>query len=70
VRLRQYTTQAAQDSTVGAGVRLLQHKDSRIVYFSPRDMAGGSTGSTGGTSTSGADSAVKNLIETYIRYWI
>ena len=42
LELRQYQTQAAQEATSGAGIRLLQHKDSRIVYFSPRDMAGGS----------------------------
>jgi hypothetical protein len=71
VRLKQYQTQAAQESTVGAGIRLLQHKESRIVYFSPRDMAGGSSsGGTGGVSMSAADHAVKSLIQTYIRYWI
>jgi hypothetical protein len=70
LRLRQYQTQAAQESTVGAGIRLLQHKDKRIVYFSPRDMAGGGGSSTGGVTTSAADNAVKNLIRPYMRYWI
>jgi len=70
VRLRQYRTQAAQESTVGAGIRLLQHKEKRVVYFSPRDLAGGSSGGTGGVSVSAADAAVKSLIQTYTRYWI
>lgn len=71
VKLRQYQTQAAQESTIGAGIRLLQHKESRIVYFSPRDMAGGSsTSSGGGPSASASDTAIKNLIAKYARYWI
>jgi len=72
VELRQYQTQEAQEATSGAGIRLLQHKDSRVVYFSPRDMAGGSGGSGSSSSapSSAAESALKNLLQTYVRYWI
>jgi len=69
LELRQYQTQAAQEATSGAGIRLLQHKDSRIVYFSPRDMAGGSS-SAAAPATSLTDNAVKNLIAPYTRYWL
>jgi hypothetical protein len=71
MELRQYQTQAAQEATSGAGIRLLQHKENRIVYFSPRDMAGGGSSSAStGTPSSATDAAVKSLIQTYVRYWI
>jgi hypothetical protein len=66
--VRQDQTQAAQAATGGAGIRMLAHKDSRIMYFSPKDMAGASA--TGGLSVSAADNAIKNLISKYTRYWI
>lgn len=68
--VRQFRTQAAQESTSGAGIRLLAHKDSRIMYFSPKDMAGGSSSSSGGPTVSASDAAIKNLIAKYTRLWI
>jgi hypothetical protein len=62
-------TTAAQEATVGSGVRMISHKDSRIMYFSPKDLAGGSTG-TGGTTLSASATTVKNLISKYTRLWI
>jgi hypothetical protein len=67
--VQQFQTQAAQAATGGSGVRLLAHKESRIMYFSPKDMAGGSTGSTS-PSASISESAVNNLLKKYTRYWI
>jgi hypothetical protein len=67
--VRSFRTTAAQESTVGSGVRMISHKDSRIMYFSPRDLAGGSTGSSG-ASMSPTDAAVKNLISKFTRLWI
>ena len=69
--VRQFRTQAAQESTAGSGVRLIAHKESRIMYFSPKDMAGGSSSSSGGGPTvSASDAAIKNLIAKYTRLWI
>jgi hypothetical protein len=68
--VRAFRTTAAQEATVGSGVRMISHKDSRIMYFSPRDLAGGSSGSSGGTSVSATDAAVKNLISKFTRLWI
>jgi hypothetical protein len=70
LRVRQEQTQEAQAATGGSGIRMLAHKDSRIMYFSPKDMAGGSTGASGGLSVSAADKAIENLISKYTRYWI
>lgn len=67
--VQQFRTQAAQAATGGSGIRLLAHKESRIMYFSPKDMAsGGSSGAT--TTSSAADNAIKNLISKYTRFWI
>ena len=68
--VRGFRSQAAQEATGGAGIRMLAHKDSRIMYFSPRDMAGGGGTTTGGTTVSASDSAIKSLISKYTRYWI
>jgi hypothetical protein len=68
--VRQEQTQEAQAATGGSGIRMLAHKDSRIMYFSPKDMAGGATGASGGLSVSAADKAIENLISKYTRYWI
>ena len=46
--VQQFQTQAAQAATGGSGMRMLAHKDSRIMYFSPKDMAGGNGASSAG----------------------
>lgn len=69
LRMRQLRSQEAQQATGGSGIRMLAHRESRIMYFSPKDMAGGGS-TTGGISVSAADIAVKNLISKYTRYWI
>ena len=68
--VRSYRTEAAQASTSGAGVRMIAHKESRIMYFSPKDMAGGTSGSSGGVSATSSDSTIKNLLSKYTRYWM
>lgn len=65
-----FRTTAAQAATVGSGVRMISHKDSRIMYFSPKDLAGGSSGSSGGGTASATDAAVKNLLAKFTRLWI
>jgi hypothetical protein len=66
--VRSFRTEAAAASTSGSGVRMLAHKDSRVIYFSPKDMAGG--GTTTSTGPSIQTSAVKNLLSKYTRYFI
>jgi hypothetical protein len=61
-------TQAAAAATGGSGIRMLAHKESRIMYFSPKDMAGGSTGSSS-PSVSASASAAKTILDNYVRYW-
>lgn len=67
--VRSFRTQAAQESTGGAGIRMIAHKESRVMYFSPKDMAGGGTTTTS-PSLSGAQNAVNSLIAPYQRLWI
>ena len=68
--VRKFKTEEAQAATGGSGIRLLAHKDSRIMYFSPRDMAGGGATSGGGATVSGSDAAINRLILKYTRIWI
>lgn len=68
--VQQFQTQAAQAATGGSGVRLLAHKESRIMYFSPKDMAGGNGSSSASSGASISESAVNNLLKKYTRYWI
>lgn len=64
--IRQYRTEAAQAATSGSGVRMLAHKESRVMYFSPKDMAGGTTTTTSGGS-SPVNASVNNLLSRYRR---
>lgn len=66
--LRQYQTEAAQAATGGSGIRMLSHKDSRIMYYSPKDMAANSTSGSAGPSVT--EGAINSLIKKYTRYWI
>jgi hypothetical protein len=70
LRLRQFKSQEAQEATGGSGIRMIAHKDSRVMYFAPKDMVAGGGSTSGGVSVSAADSAVKNLISKYTRLWI
>lgn len=64
--IRQYRTEAAQAATSGSGVRMLAHKESRVMYFSPKDMAGGATTAASGGS-SPVNTSVNNLLSRYRR---
>ena len=66
--VRSFRTEAAKEATVGSGVRLLAHKESRVMYYSPRDMASASSvsGSGGGTA---ADKALERVLQHYKRIW-
>jgi len=66
--VRSYRTEAAQASTSGAGVRMIAHKESRIMYHSPKDMAAG--GSAGVSGSTPSETALRNLIGKYTRLWI
>jgi len=66
--VRSFRTEAAAASTSGSGVRMLAHKDSRVIYFSPKDMAAGGTTTTTGPSVQ--TTAIKNLLSKYTRYFI
>ena len=67
--VQSYRTEAAQAGTVGAGVRMVAHKESRIMYHSPKDMAAGS-GSSGTTGATPSETMLRNLIGKYTRLWI
>ena len=69
--VQQTQAQAAQAATGGSGIRMLAHKDSRIMYYSPKDLAGGGSGGGGASSTASAtEQAIDNLIRPYTRLWI
>jgi hypothetical protein len=67
--VQKFRTEATQASTGGSGIRMIAHKDSHIMYYSPKDMAAGG-GTTGGTTVSATDVAVNRLLQKYTRYWI
>jgi hypothetical protein len=67
--VRSFRTEAAREATVGSGVRMYAHKDSRIMYHSPKDLNGGGSSSSGVTA-SASETAIKNLLSKYTRYWI
>jgi hypothetical protein len=56
-------TEAAQAAVTG--VRMIAHKDSRIMYHNPAQAAKASSG--GGSS---ATQAVNSLLKSFTRYWI
>jgi hypothetical protein len=68
LRVQKFRSQQQQEATGGAGIRMIAHKDSRIMYFSPRDMAGGAT--TGTPQISGTDATVESILTKYTRYAI
>ena len=57
-----------RQATGGSGIRMLAHKESRVIYFSPKDMAGGSTGAATGPTVQ--TTAVKNILSKFTRYHI
>jgi hypothetical protein len=66
MRVRGVQAELRIATTSGSGVRMLAHKDSRVIYFSPKDlvMAGG------GAASPAAQSASKNVLSKYTRYFI
>jgi hypothetical protein len=68
--VRQFRTEASTAETVGSGIRMIAHKDSRIMYHSPKDIAGGSSASGSSVSVSPTDRALKDIIQRYKRMWI
>jgi hypothetical protein len=68
--VRQFRTEAAQAGTVGSGIRMIAHKDSRVMYHSPKDMSASSSASASGSVTASAtDRALKDLLQRYKRMW-
>lgn len=65
--VREMRNSIARDSTVGSGVRMLGHKESRVIYFAPKDLVPG--GSSSG-ATSPLQSATKSILSKYTRYSI
>jgi hypothetical protein len=65
--VRSFRTEAAAAGTSGSGIRMLAHKESRVIYFSPKDLAGGGGSSTGPTVQS---TALKNMLSKYTRYFV
>jgi len=67
-------TSGGAGSAQASGIRMISHKGARIMYYSPKDLAAASGGTGGAASTGKAgdatDSAVKNLLYNYIRYWV
>jgi len=64
--VRSFRTEAAAAATGGSGIRLLAHKESRVMYFSPKDMAA----AAGATSTGPTiqTTAIQNILSKFTRY--
>lgn len=67
--VRSSRTEAAAASTGGSGIRMLAHKESRVIYFSPKDMAGGTAGGTS-VAPSNTSQFNKNMLSKFTRYFI
>lgn len=65
--VQQNRGQIMMSTTSGAGIRMLAHKDSRVIYFAPKDMV--QVAKTGGVSgISGGQ--VQNVLTKFTRYFI
>jgi hypothetical protein len=62
------TSQTEAEQATVAGVRMIAHKDSRIMYHSPSQMQSKSSG--GGSAGTAQQTAVKNLLFHYTRMWV
>src|SRR5262245_33031932 len=69
VLVREQRNSISRDTTVGSGVRMISHKDSRVMFYSPKDIAAAAT-QTGGGASSSAQQAAKSLISHYTHYWM
>jgi len=65
--VRSFRTEAAAAATGGSGIRMLAHKESRVIYFSPKDMAGAAATTTGPSIQT---TAVKNILSKFTRFYI
>lgn len=62
---REMRNEIGRDATVGAGVKMLGHKESRVIYFAPKDLV-----VNAGSATSPTQAAIKNLLSHYTAYWM
>jgi hypothetical protein len=67
VALMVSTSKAEQAAAALTGVRMISHKESRVMFHSP--TTGGSTGGSS-TSSSGVKDTVTALLGHYIKHWI
>jgi hypothetical protein len=67
VALMVSTSKAEQAAAALTGVRMISHKESRVMFHSP--SSGGSTGGSSQTS-SGVKDTVTALLGHYIKHWI
>jgi hypothetical protein len=65
ITVREARTEAAAAAVTG--IRMISHKSARVMFHSPSQSSGGSTG---GSTTSGAAKTVQNLLVPYTRYVI
>jgi hypothetical protein len=66
--IRDFRMQAAISSTSGSGVRMIAHKESRIMYFSPKDMV--QTTQQAITGKAQTASALDAVLSPFTRYFI
>lgn len=60
------TSKSEQAAAALTGVRMIAHKESRVMFHTP--TSGGSTG--GGSSASSNNKAIEALLYHYVRHWI
>ena len=61
------TSKSEQAAAALTGVRMISHKESRVMFHSP--TSGGSSGGST-TASSGGKDTVKDLLGHYIKHWI
>jgi hypothetical protein len=70
--IRQYRTAEQQAGVAGSGVRMVAHRETRIMYHSPKDLAASTSTASTTTVSAGSTSerALDALIQRYKRMWI
>jgi hypothetical protein len=61
-------SKSEQASAALTGVRMISHKESRVMFHNP--SSGGSSGNSGGSVSSQAKETVANLLGHYTRLWV
>ena len=61
-------SRAEQSQAAVTGIRMIAHKESRVMFHSPNQSSGG--GGVGAGGNSGARTAAESILNHFIRHWV